>query len=152
MQTETSVMKTIGVWIWLNRILRQSFERSDRMRIVLMPGWFWLKHISRMWSISVRGSQTLPRLPKGKVEWWNAKGSGGGQSHWGFKWQVFCRFVLKQTESHKGECPLECSGKFPRPWGVLRYRPIVASWSCPRTETPLKEAAGDLESQKSKHP
>ena len=24
-------------------------------------------------------------------------------------------FVPRQTESHKGECPLECAGKFPDP-------------------------------------
>lgn len=105
-----------------------------------------LSRLSRKWSISPWGCQTLRRQPEGKVEERKAKGGGGGvqRRHWGFRWQVFCGFVLGQTESHKGECPLECSGKFPDPEECCITPSNCSLPARPRTETPFREAAENV--------
>ena len=58
-----------------------------------------------------RGSRGAGR---GGVGGGGGGGGGGVGSAVPLRFQV-TGFVLRQTESHKGECPLECAGKFPDP-------------------------------------
>lgn len=111
------------------------FKKSDRMRIVFVPGYCGFKHMSRLWSISRWESPTL-LTPEGKVGGRRAKGVCSAIEVSGDKYSVDLSTV--QMESHKGECPLECSGKFPDPEEYC----ITFSNSCLsdslRTETPLR--------------
>lgn len=78
------------------------------------------------------------------------KGKWGGlRCHLGFRWQVFCRFVLRQTDRKVTwvSVPSNVLENSLTLRSVALHHPTVASGARPRTETPLREAAESLESR-----
>lgn len=89
----------------------------------------------------------------GKVVGWKAKCGGDLQCHWGFRWQVFCKYLSRSRQrATRASVPLNVLENSLTLRSVALHLPIVASQARPRTETPLREAAENLGSRDSSIP
>lgn len=130
-------------WEVTKQDTKAKFKKSDRMRIFFVPRF---KLMSRMWSISPWGSQTLSRLPEGKVE--GRKAKGGLQVPLRFQVTGILWICLRQGATRASVPPNALENSL-TPRSVVLHLPIVASQARPRTETPLREAAENLGCQDS---